>query len=55
MENTTMPGRNLHALVAKPRGPSRNMLEIVEGCRGTGRLGKKNSWTFDRSQCFKSP
>src|SRR6185436_410354 len=44
-----VPSGNLHPFVAKRRGPTRNLIEVVEWRSIPGKLGKENCRAFDGS------
>src|SRR5271165_16094 len=49
IEQPPVPGRDLHALVAKRGSPTRNAPQTVERQGIAGKLGKKNSGSAHRS------
>src|SRR5206468_650053 len=49
IEQSSVPGRNLHAFVAERRRPARDCIQVVERRGIAGKLREKDSWASDCS------
>ena len=54
VEQAGVPGRDLHALEAVPRRPSRDGAEVVERIGIARELGEEDGWSLDRLHLVRS-